>query len=352
MNKSFKSRVRGCFASIFFGDILGLPFEMKTKPQIREELGGRSVLDFHDPREFRNDELPDYVNIGTYSDDWQLTSAVATSLIRKHGFDLDDLVNIHVEEYDMTTFGWGKTTRNAIASAKVRLSKPDGQAFVPVDFELGRGAGNGVAMKVAPIALMQLCHPANDAAAMTDQIRSLGQITHGDPRAHVAALALALGIHAACTYREDENISVDEIKDSVMFHLQIMEENINPKDLFLLPTVTRQLSLLMEPETLRSAEALSTKIGVGCVAWESVPFAIGVAFRHRNDLTIEAGLKEAIEAGGDTDSNAAMVGALLGARLGEDGIPESWRRRFPNAYKQVIALADDFIRTFCPTEML
>ena len=34
-----------------------------------------------------------------------------------------------------------------------------------------------------------------------------------------------------------------------------------------------------------------------------------------------------IEAGGDTDTNGAIAGAVLGARFGLESIPERWRRR-------------------------
>ena len=41
----------------------------------------------------------------------------------------------------------------------------------------------------------------------------------------------------------------------------------------------------------------------------------------------EQGLRHMIEAGGDTDTNGAIAGAVLGARFGLGGIPERWRRR-------------------------
>ncbi len=43
--------------------------------------------------------------------------------------------------------------------------------------------------------------------------------------------------------------------------------------------------------------------------------------------SFEQGLRQVIEAGGDTDTNGAIAGAVLGARFGLAGIPERWRRR-------------------------
>ena len=43
--------------------------------------------------------------------------------------------------------------------------------------------------------------------------------------------------------------------------------------------------------------------------------------------SFEKTLSSVIEAGGDTDTNGAVAGALLGARFGLEGIPRRWRNR-------------------------
>jgi len=45
---------------------------------------------------------------------------------------------------------------------------------------------------------------------------------------------------------------------------------------------------------------------------------------HASDLS--AALRQTVLAGGDTDTNAALTGALLGAHYGESAIPARWRR--------------------------
>jgi hypothetical protein len=42
--------------------------------------------------------------------------------------------------------------------------------------------------------------------------------------------------------------------------------------------------------------------------------------------SLEAGVVATVRAGGDTDTNAAMCGALLGAVYGRPAIPAQWRR--------------------------
>lgn len=42
--------------------------------------------------------------------------------------------------------------------------------------------------------------------------------------------------------------------------------------------------------------------------------------------TFQSGLQATVEAGGDTDTNGAIAGALLGAVHGREAIPPTWRR--------------------------
>jgi ADP-ribosylglycohydrolase len=48
-------------------------------------------------------------------------------------------------------------------------------------------------------------------------------------------------------------------------------------------------------------------------------------FRLRHAPTLEEGVVETVRAGGDTDTNAAIAGALLGAVHGREAIPAQWR---------------------------
>ena len=62
--------------------------------------------------------------------------------------------------------------------------------------------------------------------------------------------------------------------------------------------------------------------------------------RHSNDF--EKGILEIVNAGGDSDSNAAIVGAMIGATVGLSGIPKRWRE-FRPSFQESIALADQLL---------
>jgi ADP-ribosylglycohydrolase len=60
------------------------------------------------------------------------------------------------------------------------------------------------------------------------------------------------------------------------------------------------------------------------ISSDTVPFVIWCATRHLDDF--EAALWETVEGLGDRDTTCAMVGGIVGARLGIDAIPEPWLR--------------------------
>ena len=78
-----------------------------------------------------------------------------------------------------------------------------------------------------------------------------------------------------------------------------------------------------------------TLLAVQCGLWAAV-----------TPLDLEAALRRVVEAGGDTDTNAAVAGAVLGARYGAAAIPERWlecvpeRDRIEGLADALIALSD------------
>ena len=70
------------------------------------------------------------------------------------------------------------------------------------------------------------------------------------------------------------------------------------------------------------------ELGHGVEALESVPTAIYCFLTHPRSY--EAAVIYAVSLGGDTDTIAAMTGAISGAYLGVEAIPAGWRQRLEN----------------------
>jgi ADP-ribosylglycohydrolase len=58
---------------------------------------------------------------------------------------------------------------------------------------------------------------------------------------------------------------------------------------------------------------------------DTVPFCLWVAAKHLTDFT--AGFWDTALAGGDIDTTCAIVGGIIGARVGVEGIPAEWLSR-------------------------
>ena len=178
-------RVRGCLMGAIIGDAMGMPVEGMKPKEVVLLNGGKGVEGFLPPmgREIFGTQ---HLKAGDTTDDWQLLSAVARSLIRTKGvFDLEDCAQQHVHELEIREIGWGGTTENAIRSIK------EGDRYVRTDplppALPNQGAGNGVMMKIAPLAII---HQSNDWQGLWSDCRSLGSMTHADIRASITAFAV------------------------------------------------------------------------------------------------------------------------------------------------------------------
>jgi ADP-ribosylglycohydrolase len=77
-------------------------------------------------------------------------------------------------------------------------------------------------------------------------------------------------------------------------------------------------------EALAAARSEAPVCDQGSIGW--VRIALQNAFYellHAPD--VEAGVVATVRRGGDTDTNAAIAGALLGAAHGRDAVPTPWR---------------------------
>ena len=166
-------------------------------------------------------------------------------------------------------------------------------------------AGNGPAMRSAIIGAFF----ADDLAKRREFVAAATCITHTDPKAQTAAMAVAEA--AAWEARGSKPV-----------------ENLLQK----LPLGTgRQLASPM-PKThggpvARSLRRLFRRIpglrnGVSGYSYHSVPVALYAWLRHPANFS--AALESALNCGGDTDTVGAIVGALAGASCGERGIPAEW----------------------------
>lgn len=165
----------------------------------------------------------------------------------------------------------------------------------------GRTAGNGSLMRTVGVSLRHL----DDAQACAEAARAVSDLTHADPLAGDACVIWSLAIrHAILTGELDIRVGLGHL---------------------VAPAADWE-ALIAEAET--AAPGTFTGNGYVVVAlqasWAAIaqtPVPPDAPWRH-----VEDALATAIGIGHDTDTVAAIAGALLGARWGASAVPSRWRR--------------------------
>jgi ADP-ribosylglycohydrolase len=167
-------------------------------------------------------------------------------------------------------------------------------------------AGNGPAMRSAILGAFF----ADNEHRRREFVVASTRLTHTDPRAEIAALAVAEA--AAWTVAGHGPLrgflqrlpgcgTGDEWSQICRRLDEAFGANESVKDF---------------------ARSLGLGNGVTGYTFHTVPVAIFAWLRHPNDF--RKALIVAMECGGDTDTVGAIVGALVGSDVGEDEIPVEW----------------------------
>lgn len=320
------SRFQGCLMGVRLGDAMGMPWETMTRKQILKKTDGRGVTGFVDPQQRHSPDTAHF-KAGDTTDDWQLTEAVAESLIRRRGLVLEDMARAHVDAYEHSVAGWGGTTKKAMQEFKLWFESNGARGRAPGEPSTIFSRGNGVAMKIAPVALLT-SQSGESGLELESATLRLSEMTHRDPLAWITAFGLA---------RIVQLIVLDQYIDQVVGEV-ISYEDQYAQGRFVQNTFSCRLEDFFKP-SLKSASIEDVLLVTGCGfdAVESVSVAIACAMRHLDDP--RAGLLEAINCGGDTDTVASMCGAILGARNGIEGWPEEWRS-FRAEYISTLSLSE------------
>jgi ADP-ribosylglycohydrolase len=332
-----KDKVRGLFLGIGIGDSLGMPVEGWKAEKIKEVHN--RVTTYLDPK---GHKYHDGMKAGMWTDDTSLSIAVVKSLIDAGGFDMDSQVKFHVAAFKTNTSGWGPTTREAIQRLAEGVSpKVSGTWKAPNEKgKAARGVGNGVVMKLAPLA------------AYFKAVGAKGQPNAAQDLADFTAMTHPTSVAVGCSFAH---------WFTVLYCLGTTPDEFNPKAFIFKAINASESGEKYFPETA-TADIVSNRMktleqertveeivkdftGGRSYVYDSLPFSY--AFFLRNPGSIES-LYEVVSAGGDTDTNASMVGALLGSLHGSKVFPESLVNGLQKR-EEIEAVISDFCKTFFPT---
>ncbi|MFB9833403.1 ADP-ribosylglycohydrolase family protein [Actinoallomurus acaciae] len=284
-----RDRAAGVLLGAACGDALGVPYEFAARlsPAAVPEMAGGG-LGPYEP--------------GEYSDDTQMQVCVAEVAALGHGLRsdlaLDGVAVRFLRWYREGASDIGDQTRTVLGSVDRTggLSSRMRRAAEDLHARTGRTAGNGSLMRTAVVALPYL----GDPVAMMEAARLVSGLTHPDDLAGDACVLWCSGVRRAVlegTY--------DGVREGLAY----------------LPPSRRGTwtSWLDEAEASPPHRFGPNGFVVPALqaAWSAVT----------RTSSLPDGLFAAVRAGDDTDTVAAIAGALLGARHGASAVPEEWRAK-------------------------
>jgi ADP-ribosyl-[dinitrogen reductase] hydrolase len=173
-------------------------------------------------------------------------------------------------------------------------------------------AGNAPAMRSALIGVFW----AEEPELLRMHVRAATRLTHTDPKAEHAALAVAV----AASLSAQSAGSIDALEYARQLRSFLGSEGAELAEL--IDGVA--ISVKAGETTLTFAQGMGLERGVTGYAFHTVPVALHAWLAHPGNYR-EAVLA-AIESGGDTDTVAAITGAIVGAGTGPGGLPPEWLR--------------------------
>jgi ADP-ribosylglycohydrolase len=176
----------------------------------------------------------------------------------------------------------------------------------------GQGSmGNGGAMRVTPLG----GYFADDLKRASDEARVSALVTHTHPEGVAGTIAVAIAAAVAWQTRNDSgNQRGRQLFDAV---LEFTPEGKTRRGILIASQTPANIAV----------DTVAKALGNGSLvtAPDTVPFTLWSAVQHLDDYV--AALKQTIVAGGDCDTNAAIVGGIVALSVGRDGIPAEWRQQ-------------------------
>ncbi|HET8521846.1 MAG TPA: ADP-ribosylglycohydrolase family protein [Thermomicrobiales bacterium] len=276
-------RYRGCLLALACGDALGGPVEFESRADIAAEHPD-GVRDFIGGGPWR-------LAPGEVTDDTQMTLALARSLARGGAYDMDDIAKQFVAWMRSGPKDIGNQTHAALTLISDGVAWDEAGAQIQREALPKGAAGNGSVMRCAPVALRFRTEPEAIVPASIDTSR----ITHADSRCVWSCVAVNQAIAYLLnggTLDTVAAVATSGVEDArVVAAVQTAREL--PRDQvrsggYVLATVTAAFWSLLTHDSLEDT------------------------------------LVAAVALGEDTDTTAAVAGALAGAYYGAEALPSRW----------------------------
>ena len=272
-----------------------------------------------EPGEIR--AIADRQRVLRYTDDTHMMIGVAESLVANRGFDGEHMAQTFLQNFEREPWrGYGPGPPRIFRMIR------GGEAWDKAAERIypGGSYGNGSAMRIAPVGVFFRDEPSR----LREVAHASSRITHahelGMEGAALQAYAVALAASLDPTASLDRHDFLREMGEFVSHPVYRQK-------------LAKMAGLWGEPDRSR----IVVELGNGIEAFNSVPTAV-FSFLYGAG-SFEDSVLYAISLGGDTDTIGAMTGAICGAYLGVQAIPQEWREKLENR-EHIQALAEELWR--------
>ncbi|MDM8546720.1 ADP-ribosylglycohydrolase family protein [Candidatus Venteria ishoeyi] len=291
-----QDKVQGLLLGLALGDALGLPAEGLSRKTLQRRWSGR----------WRHRLL---LSCGWFSDDTEQAFFVTQALLTH-----PDNVDAFARRLAWSLRGWFLGLPAGIGFATLRAILKLWLGFSPRHSGVF-SAGNGAAMRVAPIAAAF----ARNKKQRQSYVLAASRLTHSDPKAGVAALAIV----EICAWMLREAENTPHLQKPEASELLLCLRSLADVDAAWLDCITHMETAIQQQDCVSDfADRLGQHQGVSGYSYHSVPVAIYAWYHHFGDF--EQTLSAVFRCGGDTDTVGAMAGAMAGCVCGYSALPDDW----------------------------
>ncbi len=274
--RSRLSRARGCLLGQLAGDALGSLVEFQSREEIRRSYP-------HGVRELADGGTWNTL-AGQPTDDSEMALLLARSLVERGTYDADAALKAYRFWLDSRPFDCGMTIEASLNG------RPNSQS-----------QANGAMMRISPLGIFGANYPL---ASVRDWAQQDAALTHPNP--------LCLQANALFTMAIADAIANGTQPSAIYHSIQqwAQEMSVDPA---LMDTI---LMAAQRPPSDYCQHQGWVLIAFHNALWQLLKAP-----------SLEAGVVDTVMQGGDTDTNAAICGALLGACYGLEALPAQWLER-------------------------
>jgi ADP-ribosyl-[dinitrogen reductase] hydrolase len=286
---SLLSRAQGALIGQVAGDALGSQVEFESASAIRNR--------YPDGLRRMEDGGPFHLLAGQPTDDSELALLLARSIAQEGAYDQEKVAATYHYWFSQShPFDIGNTIRQALGGVSPQHRKENRVSETMRAGASRESQANGSLMRISPLAIFGSSIPPEDLFLLAERESSL---THPDPVCQQCCAFYCIAIARAIRTGERP----EQIYDSVRTYAENRDS---------------------APAVLQAIRAASSQRPETYKGWVVSAFQ-NAFYQLLHSNSFEEGIVDTVMQGNDTDTNAAIAGALLGAAHGRDAVPQQWR---------------------------